>query len=211
MLMCPIAVNTPKEIMAKNQLLLPLDYQVFACPIDRRLRLCSREGTQHLFVVVRRRCLAFWGSAVPLLAAVLCKCVRCARRAGRRARARCRRCPVAVAAAAAVCALRLSLRWACAPWGVRARWVQGLRAGCPVGGGVGPCRRRGRGVALPGWRCASVPPVPVLEMSSLLPLVLGAVAADVSPRRLVHAHGVAGGVRGTAARGAVAVLAWRWR
>ena len=30
-------------------------YQVFACPIDRRLRLCSREGTQHLFVVVRRR------------------------------------------------------------------------------------------------------------------------------------------------------------
>ena len=35
------------------------DTQVFACPIDRRLRLCSREGTQHLFVVVRRRsCVA---------------------------------------------------------------------------------------------------------------------------------------------------------
>ena len=26
-----------------------------ACPIDRRLRLCARVGTQHLFVVVRRR------------------------------------------------------------------------------------------------------------------------------------------------------------
>ena len=33
-------------------------YQVFACPIDRRLRLCARVGTQHLFVVVRRRSLA---------------------------------------------------------------------------------------------------------------------------------------------------------
>ena len=33
-------------------------YQVFTCPIDRRLRLCARVGTQHLFVVVRRRSLA---------------------------------------------------------------------------------------------------------------------------------------------------------
>ena len=31
------------------------DYQVFACPIDRRLRLCARVGTQHLFVVARLR------------------------------------------------------------------------------------------------------------------------------------------------------------
>ena len=31
------------------------DDPVFACPIDRRLRLCARVGTQHLFVVVRRR------------------------------------------------------------------------------------------------------------------------------------------------------------
>ena len=31
------------------------DTPVFTCPIDRRLRLCARVGTQHLFVVVRRR------------------------------------------------------------------------------------------------------------------------------------------------------------
>ena len=30
-------------------------HQVFACPIDRRLRLCTRVGTQHLFVVACRR------------------------------------------------------------------------------------------------------------------------------------------------------------
>ena len=36
-------------------------HQVFACPIDRRLRLCVRVGTQHIFssscVVVRAWCL----------------------------------------------------------------------------------------------------------------------------------------------------------
>ena len=77
-----------------------------ACPIDRRLRLCARVvGTQHLFVVVRRRsCVVcgvwcrgvrgveFGGAA---LVAVLCKCVRCARRAVWRTRARC--CAVVVA------------------------------------------------------------------------------------------------------------------
>ena len=52
-----------------------------------RLRLCARVGvgTQHLFVVVRRRsCSVFgvWGPAALLLAAVLCERVLCARRAG---------------------------------------------------------------------------------------------------------------------------------
>ena len=45
------------------------------------------------------------------------------------------------------------------------------------------------------------------------PQVVGAVAAAVSLLCVVRAHGVAGGPRGTAtaARGAAAVLAWRWR
>ena len=34
------------------------DHPVLPYPIDRRLRLCARVGTQHLFVVVRRRSLA---------------------------------------------------------------------------------------------------------------------------------------------------------
>ena len=55
-------------------------YQVFACPIDRRLRLCARVGTQHLFVVVRRRsCVVSgaWSSAALLPAAVLCERAWC--------------------------------------------------------------------------------------------------------------------------------------
>jgi hypothetical protein len=43
-------------------------YQVFTCPIDRRLRLCARVGTQHLFVVVRRRSLSGAG--------LVARCVR---------------------------------------------------------------------------------------------------------------------------------------
>ena len=68
------------------------DTPVFAFPIDRRLRLCARVGTQHLFVVVRRRsCVVSgtWSSAALLPVAVLCERARCARRAGRRACARC--------------------------------------------------------------------------------------------------------------------------
>jgi len=49
-------------------------------------------------------------------------------------------------------------------------------------------------------------------MPSMLPQVVGAVVAAVSPLCLVRVHGVAGGPRGTAARSAAAVLgAWRWR
>ena len=39
-------------------------HQVFACPINRRLRLCARVGTQHLFVVVRRRSCVVSGAWV---------------------------------------------------------------------------------------------------------------------------------------------------
>jgi hypothetical protein len=188
------------------------DTQVFTCPIDRRLRLCSRVGTQHLFVVVRRRsCVAsgVWSSAALLSAAVLCKRARRARRAGRRARAWC--CPVAAAAAAAVCALRLSRRRARVPWGVRARWLHGARAGCPVGGGVGFLSSPWAG------RGTTVLAVCVRPPCSCARDVVDAAAGvrrrgrSRVPRWLVRAHGVAGGTRGTAARGAAAVLAWRWR
>ena len=54
-------------------------------------------------------------------------------------------------------------------------------------------------------------PVPVLEMSLMPPQAVGAVVTAVPPWCVVRVHGVAGGPRGTAARGAVAVLAWRWR
>ena len=146
------------------------EHQVFACPIDRRLRLCARVGTQHRFVVVRRRsCVVSgaWSSAALLPAAVLCERVRCARRAGWRARARC--CPVAAAAAAAACALRLSRCRACVPWKVRAQWLCGARAGCHGGVRLASCRSCGRGVVSLLGRCACAPPVPVLEMS-LVPL-----------------------------------------
>ena len=188
------------------------DSPVLACPIDRRLRLCARVGTQHLFVVVRRRsCVVSgaWRSAALLPAAVLCVCARCVRRAGRRARAWC--CPVAAAAAAAACALRLSRCRARVPWKVRARWLRGARAGCQGGVGLASCHSCGRGVASLLGRRACAPPVPVLEMSLMPPQVVGAVVAAVSPLCVVRAHGVAGGPRGTAARGAAAVLAWRWR
>ena len=163
------------------------------------------------FVVVRAWRLAFRSSAVPLLAAALRRRVRCARRAGRRARAWCCRCSVAAAVAAAVCALRLSWRWARAPWGVRARWMQGARAGCPVGGGIGPVPSPWAGRGASGLAVCERPPC-----SCARDVVVAAAGArrrgrSRVPRRLVHAHGVAGGARGTAARGAVAVLAWRWR
>ena len=47
---------------ARNGAPLPGRHQVFACPIDRRLRLCARVGTQHLFVVVRRRSCVLSGA-----------------------------------------------------------------------------------------------------------------------------------------------------
>ena len=49
---------------ARNGAPLPgrLSTKFSACPVDRRLRLCARVGTQHLFVVVRRRsCVVCWG------------------------------------------------------------------------------------------------------------------------------------------------------
>ena len=134
------------------------DTPVFTCPIDRRLRLCARVGTQHRFVscvVVRAWRLAFWSSAGLLLAAVRCERARRARCAGRRARAWC--CPVAAAAAAAVCALWLAWRRKCVPWGVRVRWLQGARAGCEGGWGWLPV------VAVGGawhYRSGGVPAAP---------------------------------------------------
>ena len=187
-------------------------YQVFACPIDRRLRLCARVGTQHLFVVVRRRsCVVSgaWSSAALLPAAVLCERARCAWRARRRGRAWC--CSVAAAAAAAACVLRLSRRRARMSWGVRAQRLRGARAGCHGGVRLASCRSCGRGVVSLCGRCACAPPVPVLEMSLMPPQAVGAVVTAVPPWCVVRVHGVAGCPRGTAARGAVAVLAWRWR
>ena len=51
-------------------------YQVFTCPIDRRLRLCARVGTQHLFVVVRRRSLVAGPCASPPSGGHGCPCAR---------------------------------------------------------------------------------------------------------------------------------------
>ena len=73
------------------------------------------------------------------------------------------------------------------------------------------CRSCGRGVASSLERRACAPPVPVIGMPLMLPQVVGAVAAAVSPLVLVLVYGVAGGLRGAVARGAAAVLAWRWR
>ena len=170
-----------------------------ACPIDRRLRLCARVGTQHLFVVVRHRsCVVAgaWSSAALLLAVVLCERVRCARRAGWRVRARC--CPVAAAAAAAVCVLRLSRRRANVLWGVRARRLRGARAVHHGGVRLASCRSCGRGVAsLCGGRCACGLPVPMLEVSLMPPQAVGALVTAVPPSRVVRVHGVAGGPRGS--------------
>ena len=187
-------------------------YPVFAFPIDRRLRLRACAGTQHLFVVVRRRsCVVSgaWSSAALLPAAVLCERARCARGARRRARAWC--CPVAAAVAAVACALRRSRRRARMSWKVRARWLHGARAGCQGGVRLASCPSCGQVVASLLRRRACALPGPVLEMSLMPPQVVGAVAAAVSLLCVVRAHGVAGGPRGTAARGAAAVLAWRWR
>ena len=92
---------------------------------------------------------------------------------------------------------------AAAAW--RARWVlvegRGWRPVVAAGGAL--CRLCGRR--------ACGPPVPVLEMSLMPPQAVGAVVMAVPPWCLVRVHGVAGGPRGAAARGAVAVLVWRWR
>ena len=73
------------------------------------------------------------------------------------------------------------------------------------------CRSCGRGVASLCGRCACGSPVPVLEMALMPPQAVGAVVTAMSPSRVVRVHGVVGGPRGMAARGAAAVLAWRWR
>ena len=140
-------------------------HQVFACPIDRRLRLCVRVGTQHLFVVVRRRsCVVSgaWSSAALLLAAVLAmraragagaRCAACSRR---RARVRC--CPVAAAAAAAACVLRLSRRRARVAWRVRARRLAWRARWAPRRGGAGFLSRLRAGRCVAVWAvCVRVP------------------------------------------------------
>ena len=93
----------------------------------------------------RRRASSFvrgaWSSAAPCLAAVLCVCARCVRRAGAGRRAHAWRCPVAAAAAAVACALQ-------AAWAVVARCVRGTSsriasAACGVRG-VRATQHRGR-------------------------------------------------------------------
>ena len=141
-------------------------------------------------VVVRVCCLMPQGSAALLPLAALCGCVRRARR-------------VAAGAAAAACVLRLS-RWrARVAWRVRAWRLRGARAGRDGGVRLASCRMCGR-------VCAGSP-VPVLEMSSMSPQAVGAAVTALPPWRAERVHGVAGGPRGTAGRGAAAVLAWRWR
>ena len=159
--------------------------QVFACPIDRRLRRCARVGTQHLFVVACRRSCAVsdaseLGGAAP--AAVLCERARCVRRAGWRARALC--CAVAsVAVAAAACVLRLSWWRARVAWRMRAWRLRGARAGCCGGvrlASCGRCGRRARGFpcscardvvdAAAGRRCRGHGHVPRGEWSVFMAL-----------------------------------------
>ena len=187
---------------ARNGAPLPGRHPVFACPIDRRLRLCARVGTQHLFVVACRR-----SCVVPDASGARRRCFR-RRRYGARGAAACRWraravLPVAAGAAAAACVLRLS-RWrARVAWRVRAWRLRGARAGRDGGVRLASCRMCGR-------VCAGSP-VPVLEMSSMSPQAVGAAVTALPPWRAERVHGVAGGPRGTAGRGAAAVLAWRWR
>ena len=186
------------------------DHPVLPYPIDRRLRLCARVGTQHLFIVVRCRSCVVPGVR---RRCVWRQCYTCARGA----------CGVqgGVLARGAALWLRLLLQRrvrcgardvgrACRGKCARGGCVRGARAGCR-GVGLASCHIFGRGVASLLGRRACAPPVPVLVMS-LMPLrVVGAVVAAVPLLFVVRAHGVAGGPRGTAARGAAAVLAWRWR
>jgi hypothetical protein len=129
------------------------------------------------------------------------------------------RCGVLVRGAAPWLWLLLRRRVCCDSRGDGRAW----RGGCARGG----CVARALGV-MEGWgwrpvvaaggalcrlcgRCACGSPVSVLEMS-LMPLqAVGAVVTAVPPWCVVRVYGVADGPRGTAARGAVAVLAWRWR
>ena len=111
-------------------------------PIDRRLRLCARVSTQHLFVVVRRRSsvVSGVGGGATSGGARRARAVR-ARLAVRRACACC--CPVAAADMAADAAVRgaraLRLSWcqACRCCSVRALR---LRARAPWVHGAAPQR-----------------------------------------------------------------------
>ena len=168
------------------------DAPVFAFPIDRRLRLCAHVGTQHLFVVVRRRSCVVSGAWTPvalLASVVLCERARCAQRSGRRARARC--CPVACGCGCCCCGGVVCVATLTTPG---ARVVGSARAAAewcarlvPGRGEVGflSWLRAGRCAAA---RAACVRPsscllsVPaVLEMSLMPPQVVGAVVGAVSP------------------------------
>ena len=153
------------------------DHQVFACPIDRRLRLCARVGTQHLFVVAcRRSCVVSDASEFSgaVLSAVLCGRARCARRAWWRARARC--CSMALAAgAAAARVLRLSRRRARVAWRLRAWRLRGARARRCGGVRLASCRRCGRRAR--GFPCSCARDV---------------VDAAAGRRRRGHGHGPRG-------------------
>ena len=111
-------------------------HQVFTCPIDRRLRLCTRVGTQHLFVVAcRRSCVlpdasglggaASAGGAMRVRAAcAACGCGCCC--GGVCAAA------VAVAGARGVEGARVAAAWCArrARRGREAGFLSHLRAGC---------------------------------------------------------------------------------
>ena len=137
-----------------------------------------------------------------------------------RARAVCAACRAACARAVlpfgcgcccgGVCAATLAASGARAVGGARAVVVQRARW-VPRGGGVGflssPWAGRGTtALAVCVW-----PPCSCAR--DVVDVAAGVRRHGRSrlPRWLVHAHGVAGGTHGTAVRGAVAVLAWRWR
>ena len=108
-----------------------------------------------------------------------------------------------VAVAAAACVLRLS-RWrARVAWRLRAWRLRGARAGCRGEVRLASCCRCGRRAR--GFPCSCARDV------------VDAAAGrrrrghGLPPWRVERVHGVAGGPRGTAARGAAVVLAWRWR
>ena len=109
-----------------------------------------------------------------------------------------------------VCAATLAMPGARAVQSARATAACVRALGAKEGGGSPVLAASG------AYRCCAsgvyaAPPVPVLEMPLMPPQVVGAVAATESPLCSVHARGVASAPRGAAARGAAAVLAWRWR
>ena len=155
------------------------DSPVSPYPIDRRLRLCARVGTQHLFVVVRRRSCVVSGVG----SAATCGG---ARRAGAARAARSAACVCVVLpcgcgrCCGGACVATLAMPGVHAVESARAAAACVLCAGCQ-GGGRLACPSCERGVALLRERRWCAPPVPVLKMPLMPPEVADAVAAAESP------------------------------